>query len=655
MTMTGNSDDSEFFSVEDLDPEPSPRGGWTNAREFMVGGLLLLAVLGWAGWSWWQQQARQNNYQMAQQAAANRDWDRARAYYQATEGYKDSNAQVAQIGKLITERDSWYTQATAGASKGEWVAALNAAEQVINVQPHYQETERLQKESQAHIYKEVLQGAVALRTQAEPAGLYYRDAERWQWLDRSDRYSALRASGPGDRIVYDIPGKGWTPDRSTGATPTPTPQLGEITPGSVDLEGRLLVMASLRDGQVSTATLNLDPARYNFYVLGDQGMWAVRWIVDTEYHEPSRLRTSYNTWSEISYLSFSSPTTSTLRLPGDKWEVTDLASDGRHVLLADYTHLHDLTPMTYLYISNGDGSDRHLLYSYPGGIDSAQFSLDSAYVLVTTYNALPILGTENGTAVLIDAAGKDTPRVLASGLMVPGRGYNPEPAVGGAFLRNGPFAGRLLLGNWTDTSATMTLLDPARPQGYLIRGTIDAATWGDPTARPVPPGIIWVGHQRNDTLLLGWPNRGTGDSGSTGQDNMSVIIMSGDNPPKTTSLPIDRGMSLFSTSSTEDYLAYGTLTWNGGVGVTLGLYTIPLSGLEGEQVKATTIYSGTLDDVSPFVSIPWVWRLGAHTIAYASGGVLHATTYKGDTTVTLEQGVDKLYDPDRSEELYWLR
>src|SRR5690349_1064960 len=106
--MTPDSGDPELSSIEELDPEAPPRAGWTNAREFILGGLLVLAVLGWAGWSWWQQQARQDNYRQGQQAAASRDWDRARAYFEATAGYKDANSQIAQITKLISERDSWY-------------------------------------------------------------------------------------------------------------------------------------------------------------------------------------------------------------------------------------------------------------------------------------------------------------------------------------------------------------------------------------------------------------------------------------------------------------------------------------------------------------------------------------------------------------------
>ena len=51
-------DDPDVSTIEDLDPEPESHKGRTGKREFVLGILLLSAVLAWGGWSWWQQESR---------------------------------------------------------------------------------------------------------------------------------------------------------------------------------------------------------------------------------------------------------------------------------------------------------------------------------------------------------------------------------------------------------------------------------------------------------------------------------------------------------------------------------------------------------------------------------------------------------------------
>src|SRR5437867_473727 len=118
--MPATPNEPEFSSIEDLDPEPQPKGSRANTREFLLGILLVLVVLGWGGWTWAQQESKQTDYREAQQAAANRDWDQARAHYAAAAGYKDANAQLVEIDKLIAQRNRWYTAAARDAGKRDW-------------------------------------------------------------------------------------------------------------------------------------------------------------------------------------------------------------------------------------------------------------------------------------------------------------------------------------------------------------------------------------------------------------------------------------------------------------------------------------------------------------------------------------------------------
>src|SRR5205823_14637670 len=148
------------------------------------------------------------------------------------------------------------------------------------------------------------------------------------------------------------------------------------------------------------------------YVWGERGVWAVRLNPVAWYDSQVRFRSNYNN-TELAYQWFGSPVTSTLTLPGPRWVVADLGSDGEHVLLADLTATDGPNPVSRLYVANGDGTGRHLLYSYDGGFEAAQLSPDSAHALVTTYSSVPGVQRERHTAVLLDAKSNTPPRVLA--------------------------------------------------------------------------------------------------------------------------------------------------------------------------------------------------------------------------------------------------
>jgi uncharacterized protein HemX len=55
------NDDPPVSEVEDLDPDPAPRKGRLDVRELLLGCLLVVMTLGWAGWQWWQQDSKESN------------------------------------------------------------------------------------------------------------------------------------------------------------------------------------------------------------------------------------------------------------------------------------------------------------------------------------------------------------------------------------------------------------------------------------------------------------------------------------------------------------------------------------------------------------------------------------------------------------------
>src|SRR5688500_12539669 len=112
--------DEPISIVEELDPEPEPSGGWMHLRELILGFLLLVGVLGWSGWEWWQQDQNQASYLIAQQAADEQDWDRALQYFERVKGFKDADVRASEMNKLVTERNRQYEIASSSAEKGDW-------------------------------------------------------------------------------------------------------------------------------------------------------------------------------------------------------------------------------------------------------------------------------------------------------------------------------------------------------------------------------------------------------------------------------------------------------------------------------------------------------------------------------------------------------
>ncbi|HEX6606709.1 MAG TPA: hypothetical protein VF276_07335, partial [Chloroflexia bacterium] len=90
------SDPAPLAPIEDLDAEPA-RAGWRARRgEAVLAALLVLAVIGFAGGQWWDQQGRATHYQAGRRAAGAFDWAQATAEYGAAGTYRDAAQQAAR-------------------------------------------------------------------------------------------------------------------------------------------------------------------------------------------------------------------------------------------------------------------------------------------------------------------------------------------------------------------------------------------------------------------------------------------------------------------------------------------------------------------------------------------------------------------------------
>src|SRR6476469_9633099 len=91
------NDDPLISEVEDLDPDPTPRKGRLDVRELLLGCLLIVMTLGWAGWQWWQQDSKESSYRMGQEAEKESRWSEARSDYAAAADYRDATTRAASV------------------------------------------------------------------------------------------------------------------------------------------------------------------------------------------------------------------------------------------------------------------------------------------------------------------------------------------------------------------------------------------------------------------------------------------------------------------------------------------------------------------------------------------------------------------------------
>ena len=437
--------DYELSVMEDLDPEPAARAGSVRAREVVVGVLLLLAVLAWAGWRWWYDESVRNTYELGRQAVIEQRWEDARDYFGAAGDYKDAPTRAAEADKQIEARDKQYGLARSHAEAREWAAAFRAAREASAIQPRYKDLETLLAQTESQVYSEALSGTFAMRLRDDP-GLFYRDAERWVRLERSDQWSDIRSRGASGITLYDAPGPGWAPQPSP--TPTRADSFGP-TPGFPDLAGRQLMAASFREGSGPVFhKLALDPARYNYYVQGEAGVWGIRFPTRAEMSIPVMPVQGFPEGFELGYEEYGSGITSTLRI-AHNMAVTDLGATGKHMLVAQLDREAEDRGRVRLYVAGPDGSQPRLVYTTTSGIKNARFSPDERYVLVITVDHIE---EERGrmAAVLVDLQSDAPPRTLVENDAVVYFGdtwmhVDQAMGVSASFLYKGYFKNKLLV------------------------------------------------------------------------------------------------------------------------------------------------------------------------------------------------------------------
>jgi hypothetical protein len=196
----------ELSVIEEIDPESPSKGGWFTAwRESLMGLLILVGVLVWAGWQWFDTERKTGSYQAASQAMSARDWDTAWTGFKNASGYRDADQRAQDAAKLIADRNRHYSLAVEHLARKEGIGAVLEIEQVERIQPHYSDTLHLEEQARRYAYDNALQGAIVQRNSVQYPGLYYRVNGKWLRLEGSDPLSQVRSTSCEGRVVYDAP------------------------------------------------------------------------------------------------------------------------------------------------------------------------------------------------------------------------------------------------------------------------------------------------------------------------------------------------------------------------------------------------------------------------------------------------------------------
>jgi hypothetical protein len=588
-------EDPAVSSFEELGPKQPGGSRSTRRSELLLGLLLLLAVIGVGGWTWWQGEGLHAAYRAGDQAATAHHWDDARAAFLAAGDYPNAKTRAAAAGAQIVERDKQYTLALTALAKHDGVAALQALDALDQIEPGYGATVQLRIEANTQVYRSALDGMVALRREASPPGLYYRSADDWVWLEGSDVASSLRNYGDNDYVVYDVPVAGSAP------------------------KVRQLMAARFGSESPAFTPIALNAGARIFW--GAAGGWSYQYGCSGSV--PPELRADYCADGMI-YSAAGSAITTTVSLPGPDWIVADLARDGSKMLVADLSAATSAPPRIRLYLAAPDGGERRLLYDGPRWLERAAFSQDGRYVLALVGAPGPAEGPSY-EAVLLDVTGGAAPQILSSAHY-----SNRETPAGMDFaLLGGAGAGRVAVAQYSAGQPVLKLIDlnspRTDPQLLAVSGQMLAPLT---LTRLDDGGLLLCGRMAGVSVTLDPLNTNIGQCQQ----------FAGDGQKTTFTLPLITRYGIGYAWPRQGSLIYPIVMSQGG-SAGMSILRIGAAPASGDSPAPEVILQ------LPLGAGEWLNVVaGADLLAYARQGQLHVRTYDGTFDLVLEQGIDTLYD-----------
>lgn len=632
----------DISTMEDLDPEPPPKGR-VYIREFVLGALLLLLVVGWAGWLAWQQDVKQQAYQRAEREVTVQGWDSAYRFFVSASGYKDADARAEQIEKLIKERDEHYQAANRAARDERWVEALKELQQVRNIQPAYLDVVPMYATLETQVYSNALKGAVALRSAAEPPGLYYRTDNGWVWLEGSDRSSRVLGASYGT-VAYDVPGADWSPR----PTATPLPFNRQPSSGMPQLEGRKLKIATLTGTGITARDSVLDPARYSFYLPSLEGVLVGRYNERPGTYLRA-VRSGYTGWwLDYEYVKDGHPISTTISMGGPDETIMDFSppSERYVVAVAGGSSVRSSKIQLSLGERGADGGyTRRPIYSHVGQLGGAQVSPDGRYMLLTAVTPVDSGVREEQSALLFDIVA-GTPPITLTTRTVPvetvGSFVSFDTWVKGTFLSEGDYAGKLLIVERDGQQLTLSLIDPTDPATRKVVAQVGGNNF-----------LFYIREKPGSSEL--WLSGWTLEGGTTPLDfqNSSRLLFIRLTPgaeARVTHQPqLEAGFVRTFGTYGERFVYEQRTDSNARAGVEVYSVLDRLLDQAGE-VAPTQVFTATglvlsEEGSTGYSSLTPSWYPGEGLLAYAQGGNLYAREYDGRNEVKLEGNVLQLVDP----------
>jgi hypothetical protein len=648
--MSHYNDPEQYDSIseiEDLDPEPEIKPGLVRKRELILGGLLLAAVIFFACWQWWHQEYQASQYRAGKEAIDNNRWEAAARYFHEAAGYNDSDVLAKNSQQQVEQRDRLYKSANEHIDRGEWLHALSDIRAIGRIQPGYRDIEVREKLVTDMVYKDALGGTVTMREAASPPGLYFRTPTAWVWLEGSDTKSLWTSNDQQDHFVFDVK------DPAATASPDPTPDPSSYM--SDRYANRKLIVAQVSDNKLTYSELPLELATYGPAFASSNGLWAFNYEQYPLMGNNPYLLISNAFWgASLRYQAYSSAVSAPVELTvtntyttGEVITFVDPASN--RYIVAEWINGQSYGPdedtIINLYTGAAGEQGRQLVYTHTGGrLESAQLSPDGRYMVVTTQSPLKS-SLEMVTTNLIDLAGSAPPRVIKEVVR-----YARDPgriqAVSTAFVRQGVYAGKLVLVEYGAQGTQVSLIDPA-----LATGGAQAFYTLSTTTIPGDIESYWyLAKQDDEGLAVAAYNSASSpfNSGSITVTVNVLILPAG-------GLPETYGVTM--TEPTGDLPAIRISDHE----IILSPYLITLRPEQTEQEQSFSIYrvprsrnSGSaqadrqvvkLDLPSDEQSGPLATiHLGRTLIAYTRNENLHVMTQDGQVDLMLESGVPVIYE-----------
>ncbi len=653
MTQPNDSDfDDSISMIEDLDPEPAREPKPVARADLMLGILLIVGIVLFAGWLWWYQGYQSSQYQAGRDAANRSDLDSALHYFLQASGYNDADALAKSTQQQINERDRLYDSAKDYADKGQWLPALRDIRAAAKIEPDYKDLSEREETALDNVYMDALSGTIALRDTADPPGFYYRSPSGWVWLQGSDTRTVIFSSREDGHIIYDVP--------NTTLTTTPTPNPGTVSRASDTYRGRLIMSAEPIGNSLRFTQMPIDPSYFLPFVAGKEGLWALHYVNSTGVdNQPNPVVHDPLPASETVYQPYSGEVGATVKMTATEdistgSSIVAIDPDSNRYLLAEWTGAHSYGPsdatIINLYLCAAGESTRRLVYTqYGGSLQSASVSPDGRYLLVHKYEEYS-WGSDTyqtSTVLLVDLDGDGQEHMLATAYANANPWSGPIETLASAFIDRGAYAGKLLLvENEYDVPlddiqsgsghATARIIDPAKAMTGL---EADYAVADAPVDGSID--YTWrVVEQNGDGLMLMGRSL---DNGLFTFAQCALILFQPGREPEVYKAGVTGDGEIQAAATTNCHIAWAVREYEGqGMRLpALSVFSLHRTYNSDSTAGPQQIY--TTRDARDSSDPPWnvldSVNMGDRLMAYAKDGELHARSYDGQVDLVLESGV----------------